>query len=168
MHLRSRDYLEDFEKVYGGAGLLPALDGADHFRYRKSTQPGYSRTRLEEQLDLVYSKARESLANWNVGDAQGAVTMCRNLVNSELSPLSLSIDSQDVAEDMHKFKERALKTHLIKMLPKFMLKTAQVRLLPWMKRKRLTCRATWRTSWTMCWNHHLLTIFSSSIGLIAL
>ena len=127
MHLRARDYLEDFEKVYGGAGLLPALDGADHFRYRKSIQPGYSRARLEEQLDLVFSKARENLATWNIGEARGAVTMCRNLVNSELSPLSLSIDSQDVADDMHKFKERALLTHLVKVLPKFMLKTPSMR-----------------------------------------
>ncbi len=127
MHLRARDYLEDFEKVYGGAGLLPALDGADHFRYRKSIQPGYSRARLEEQLDLVFSKARENLATWNIGEARGAVTMCRMLVNSELSPLSLSIDSQDVANDMHKFKERALLTHLVKVLPKFMLKTPSMR-----------------------------------------
>ena len=127
MHLRARDYLEDFEKVYGGAGLLPALDGADHFRYRKSIQPGYSRARLEEQLDLVFSKARENLATWNIGEARGAVTMCRMLVNSELSPLSLSIDSQDVAKDMHKFKERALLTHLVKVLPKFMLKTPSMR-----------------------------------------
>ncbi len=127
MHLRARDYLEDFEKVYGGAGLLPALDGADHFRYRKSIQPGYSRTRLEEQLDLVLSKARENLATWNIGEARGAVTVCRTLVNAELSPLTLSIDSQDVAKDMHKFKERALLTHLVKVLPKFMLKTPSMR-----------------------------------------
>ena len=127
MHLRTRDYLEDFEEVYGGTGLLPALDGADHFRYRKSIQPGYSRTRLEERLDLVFSRARESLATWNIGEAQGAVTMCRSLVNSELSPLLLSIDSQDVADDMHKFKERALMTHLVKVLPKFMLYTPSMR-----------------------------------------
>ncbi len=31
MYLRARDYLEDFEKVYGGAGLLPSLDGATIF-----------------------------------------------------------------------------------------------------------------------------------------
>ena len=127
MHLRARDYLEDFEKVYGGVGLLPALDGADHFRYRKSIQPGYSRSRLEDQLDMVFSKARENLAAWNVGEARTAVTMCRNLVNSELSPLSINIDSQDVADDMHKFKERALKTHLAKILPKFMLHTPAMR-----------------------------------------
>ncbi len=129
MHLRARDYLEDFEKVYGGVGLLPALDGADHFRYRKSIQPGYSRARLEEQLDLLYSKARQELAAWNVGEAPTAVTMCRNLVNSEMSPLFIGIDSQDVAADMHKYKERALKTHLAGTLPKFMLRT------PGMKRR---------------------------------
>ncbi|MCY3634476.1 MAG: cytochrome P450 [bacterium] len=127
MHLRARDYLEDFEKVYGGVGLLPALDGADHFRYRKSIQPGYARGRLEEQLDMVFSKARENLATWNVGEAGTAVTMCRNLINSELSPLTIGIDSNDVSDDMHKFKERALKTHLAKTLPKFMLHTPSMR-----------------------------------------
>ena len=127
MHLRARDYLEDFEKVYGGVGLLPALDGADHFRYRKSIQPGYARGRLEEQLDMVFDKARENLATWNVGEADIAVTMCRNLINSELSPLTIGIDSNDVSDDMHKFKERALKTHLAKTLPKFMLHTPSMR-----------------------------------------
>ena len=127
MHLRARDYLEDFEKVYGGVGLLPALDGADHFRYRKSIQPGYARGRLEEQLDMVFDKARENLATWSVGEAGVAVTMCRNLINSELSPLTIGIDSNDVSDDMHKFKERALKTHLAKTLPKFMLHTPSMR-----------------------------------------
>ncbi|MCY4133794.1 MAG: cytochrome P450 [bacterium] len=127
MHLRARDYLEDFEKVYGGVGLLPALDGADHFRYRKSIQPGYARGRLEEQLDMVFAKARENLATWNIGEAGTAVTMCRNLINSELSPLTIGIDSNDVSDDMHKFKERALKTHLAKTLPKFMLHTPSMR-----------------------------------------
>ena len=127
MYLRARDYLEEFEKVYGGTGLLPALDGADHFRYRKSIQPGYSRSRLEEQLDAFFSYARNNLTTWTVGEAQSAVRMCRNLVNSELSPLSVSIDSQDVVDDLHKYKERALKAHLAKILPKFMLHTPAMR-----------------------------------------
>ena len=129
MYLRARDYLEDFEKVYGGSGLLPSLDGADHFRYRKSMQPGYSRARLEGQLEEFYSHARGQMATWTVGETQSAVNMCRKLVNSELSPLSVSIETQDVVDDLHKFKERALKTHIGRTLPKFMLKT------PGMKRR---------------------------------
>ena len=53
MYLRTRDYFHDFEQVYGAAGVLPSLDGADHFRLRKSLQPAYSRERLEVQLDKV-------------------------------------------------------------------------------------------------------------------
>ena len=127
MHLRARDYLEDFEKVYGGVGLLPALDGADHFRYRKSIQPAYSRTRLEEQLEAFLAHSRNQMATWIVGDTQQAVGMCRKLINSSMSPLSVSIDSQDIVDDMHKFKDRALKTHIGRTLPKFMLKTPGMR-----------------------------------------
>ena len=127
MHLRARDYLEDFEKVYGGVGLLPALDGADHFRYRKSIQPAYSRARLEERLDELLSYARTEMSDWNVGGTRPAVGMCRKLVNSAMSPLTVGIDSQDVVDDMHKFKDRALKTHIGRTLPKFMLKTPPMR-----------------------------------------
>ncbi len=36
MYLRAKDYFSDFERVYGASGVLPSLDGADHFRLRKS------------------------------------------------------------------------------------------------------------------------------------
>ena len=127
LYLRARDYLEDFEKVYGGSGLLPSLDGADHFRYRKSLQPGYSRARLEGQLDEFYSHVRQHMATWNVGDSYSAVGMCRKLVNATMSPLAVNIDSQDVVDELHKFKERALKTHIARSLPKFMLYTPGMR-----------------------------------------
>ncbi|MDE0355171.1 MAG: GPP34 family phosphoprotein, partial [Deltaproteobacteria bacterium] len=32
MYLRAKDYFADFEKIYGANGVLPSLDGADHFR----------------------------------------------------------------------------------------------------------------------------------------
>ncbi len=127
MHLRARDYLEDFEKVYGGVGLLPALDGADHFRYRKFIQPAYSRTRVEDRLDEFLSRARHDMAAWSVGETRHAVGMCRKLVNAAMSPLFVGIDSQDIVDDMHKFKDRALKTHVGRTLPKFMLKTPAMR-----------------------------------------
>ena len=126
-HLRARDYLEDFEKIYGGSAILPALDGGDHFRYRRAMQPSYSRTRLEHRLDEFYPLAREHMATWTVGETLPAVGMCRRLVNAEMSPLAVGIDSQDVVDDLHKFKERALRTHIGKTLPKFMLFTPGMR-----------------------------------------
>ena len=128
-HLTSKGYFGEFEKVYGAVGILPSLDGADHFRYRKTMTPAYSRGRLEGQLDMVYLKAREYMANWKVGESYPARDLCRKMINAQMSPLSLSIDSQDIMDDIIAYKERALSTHLLSILPKFMLKT------PGMKRK---------------------------------
>ena len=89
MYLRAEDYLEDFEKVYGASRILPALDGADHFRFRKAMSPAYWRGRLAGQLDQLYGHARAHMANWAVGDSFPAVSMCPQLINAELSPLSL-------------------------------------------------------------------------------
>ncbi len=127
MHLRSRDYFTDIEKVYGASGLLPALDGADHFRLRKAMQPGYSRERLEGRLDALYVHARAFMADWKVGSSVNAVRLCRRMINAQISPLVLSIDSQDIVEDLIKFKERALITQVAKILPKFLLHTPDMK-----------------------------------------
>ncbi len=127
MYLRTRDYFADFEAVYGASGVLPSLDGADHFRLRKSLGPAYSRGRLEGQLDQLYAQFRGHVADWKVGDNLNATSMCRQIVNAQLSPLFISVDSQDIFEDLTKYKERALSTHVLKILPKFMLKTPGMR-----------------------------------------
>ena len=63
MYLRAKDYFADFEKVYGASGVLPSLDGADHFRLRKAMGQAYSRGRLAGQLDRVYDNSRKYMAN---------------------------------------------------------------------------------------------------------
>ena len=129
MHLRAKDYFSEFEKVYGASGVMPSLDGADHFRMRKSMATAYSRGRLEEQLDILYRGARKNMSGWTVGESLPATSMSRQLVNSQLSPLFISVDSQDLFDDLVKYKERALMVHIMKIMPRFMLKT------PGMKRR---------------------------------
>ena len=129
MYLRAGDYFADFEKVYGAHGVLPSMDGADHFRLRKAMGPAYSRGRLAGQLDDLYQHARKYMATWKVGDSYTAKRLCRRMVNAQISPLSVSVDSQDIIDDLMRYKERALSTHIIKALPKFMLNT------PGMKRR---------------------------------
>ncbi len=128
-YLTSRKYFAEFEKVYGATGALPALDGTDLFRYRKAVTPTYSRGRLAGQLDVVYRKAREYMANWEVGKSYPGNDLCVRMINAQMSPLFISVDSQDVIDDVIAFKERALNTHLLNILPKFMLET------PGMKRR---------------------------------
>ena len=127
LHLRTRDYFSDFEKVYGASGVLPSLDGADHFRLRKSLSPAYSRNRLMGQMGQLIHHARDHMTEWTVGDAYPATRMCRRMINSQISPLFVSVDSQDIFDDLAEYKERALSTHIVKILPKFMLKTPGMR-----------------------------------------
>ena len=129
MYLRAKDYFADFEKVYGASGVMPSLDGADHFRLRKAMGPAYSRGRLCGQLDQVYDYARKFMADWKVGESYPATSLCRRMVNAQLSPLFIGVDSQDLIDDLMTFKERALTTHIVRALPKFMLST------PGMKRR---------------------------------
>ena len=126
-YLRTRDYFVDFERVYGASGVMPSLDGADHFRLRKAMQPSHSRARLAGQIDDLHRYVRETMSDWRVGDAYRATTMCRRLVNAQLSPFFIGVDSQDIFEDLASFKERALTVHIMKALPKFMLKTPGMR-----------------------------------------
>ncbi len=123
MYLRSKDYFTDVEKVYGASGLIPSLDGADHFRQRKAMQPGYSRERLEGELDALYGHIRAFMADWKVGSTLPGTATCRLMVNAQIAPVILSIEAQDIVEDLIKFKERALTTHVARVLPKFMLHT---------------------------------------------
>ena len=127
MYLRAKDYFSDFEKVYGANGVMPSMDGADHFRLRKAMSPAYSRGRLEGQLNILYRHARKHMSGWKVGDSYPATSMSRQMINAQLSPLFVSVDSQDIFDDLAKYKERALLTHIMKALPKFMLGTPGMR-----------------------------------------
>ena len=127
MHLRVREYFADFEQVYGAVGVLPSLDGGDHFRLRRALSPAYSRKRLAGQLDQVYHYDRKFMAGWTVGEAYPATQMCRLMMNEQLSPLFVTVNTQDIIEDLIVFKERALTVLIMKALPKFMLKTFKMK-----------------------------------------
>ena len=127
MYLRAKDYFTDFEKLYGASGVLPSLDGADHFRLRKSLSAAYSRGRLASQIDRLYYHAREYMSDWTVGESYPAKSLSRRMINAQISPLSVSVESQDIIDDLMTYKERALLTHVVKGLPKFMLNTPGMR-----------------------------------------
>lgn len=129
MYLRARDYFAEFEKVYGASGVLPSLDGTDHFRLRKAMAPAYSRRRLQSQVDQLFGHARGYMAGWKVGESYPARDMCRRMINAQISPMSVSVDSQDIFDDLMEYKERALNVHMLRLMPEFTLKT------PGMKRR---------------------------------
>ncbi|WP_419551345.1 cytochrome P450 [Candidatus Poriferisodalis sp.] len=123
MYLGSGDYLRGLESAYHASGLLPALDGADHFRMRRALRSSYSRARLDQRIGEVCNDIRNHMEDWSVGDSWRAVTMCRRLVNAHLTPLLISVEAQDLFDDLVAYKIRALMTQVVNVMPKFLLKT---------------------------------------------
>ena len=129
-HLRTKDLLSDWEKVYGASRTLPGMDGAEHYRLRRAQHRGYSRAALEERLDELFDTARTGLRQWKVGDILPGASSCKSLMGSQISRLAVGVDTSDYILDLVSYKERSLVTHVQRSLPKFMLKT------PGMRRKR--------------------------------
>ena len=72
-------------------------------------------------------RAHGKLAGWrDTPDIKHVPGACQR---GNCPPISLSVYSQDIIDDLSKFKERALTTHVLGVLPKMLLKT------PGLKRK---------------------------------
>lgn len=127
LYLRAKDYFEGVNKAYGVSRSIHSIDGADHFRFRKSMNTAYSRKAFTKRLDEALDLARKHMASWDVGAEMPAQRMLRELVNAQTSPLLANIDTRDEIVDALKYKMRVLNVGIIKLLPKFTLKTPAMR-----------------------------------------
>ena len=127
--LRSKEYFEGVDKAYGVSRSMHSVDGADHFRFRKALQPAYSRKTLTRRLDEVYDLTRTHMASWDIGSTMPVQVMMRPLLNAQSSPLLASIDTQADIADALEYKVRVLNVGIVKIMPRFMLKTPSMRRL---------------------------------------
>ena len=130
LHLRTRDYIEDFLTCWGTARAIASMDGAEHYRMRKAVRYGNSRTVIEKQLPELYALARASFKGWGIGKTVVAEDACQQMIGEQIAHLSVSTPtSPQVLQDLLDYEYRALLVHVMGILPKFTLKT------PAMKRK---------------------------------
>ncbi|MCY4587810.1 MAG: cytochrome P450 [Bryobacterales bacterium] len=133
-YLRSKDYIQDLERVFGASRTLPGLDGADHYKMRKSLQGAYSRAALTRRLPELVHLCRRSLSRWSEGEVFGAAEAFQNHVSSQVSHLMIGVDCSHYVDELLEYEHRALVTQVQGALPKFMLST------PKMKRYRKRVR----------------------------
>ena len=126
-YFRSRDHMSDFEQLYGASRTLPGMDGAEHYRMRRSLRTGYSRQLLEARLDELYRYCRTSLKEWREGDLLPAAAACQKLMSVQVSRLFVGVDTSDCIGDVLKYEHRSLITHVQGALPKFMMHTPAMR-----------------------------------------
>ncbi len=125
-YLRTKDYLAQFESVWGAARSIASMDGADHFKMRKAMRGGTSRHVVLDQIPDIIEMARESLQGWETGVVLPGEITSQRLHGLQISQLSCSVDSREVVDDLLLYQHRALMTHVQTFLPKFMLKTPKM------------------------------------------
>ncbi len=130
LFFRSKDYIKEFESVYGANRTIPGMDGAEHYRIRKLMRAGYSRETMENQFEDAYATCRDSFATWKVGEPIPATNACLDHISRLVSVLLVSVDTREYVHDLLDYQHRSLATHIQRALPKFMLST------PSMRRKR--------------------------------
>ncbi len=127
--LTSGNYFREMEKECGASGLITSLDGADHFRLRKVLQNVYSPANAQARVHDMYTLTRQFMKDfkWGKGTEFEASRISRLLINLQMSKIVVGIDSQDIFEELVKWKEAAAKSYVGKLTPKFSLRLRPMR-----------------------------------------
>ena len=128
LHLRTRDYLEDFQTAWGTARSIASMDGADHYRMRKAARAGNSRAVVEDRLAELFALGRASFRQWGVDAVLPGEMTCQRFIGQQIARLSTSIDpSLPVLDGLLAFEWRALLVYVLGILPPITLKTPAMR-----------------------------------------
>ncbi len=129
-YVRSKDYIQGLERVFGASRSLPGMDGAEHYRMRKSLSAAYSRGALTPRLPELISHCRNSIGSWKQGDVFSVTETFQKHMSSQVSGLAIGVDCSEYVDELLEYEHRALITEVQGALPKFMMST------PRMKRAR--------------------------------
>ena len=126
-YLRSKDYIQGLEGVFGASRTLPGMDGAEHHKMRKSLRTAYSRATLAQRMPELISLCKESVCGWTEGDVFGATKTFQNHMSRQVSHLTMGVDCSHFVDDLLAYEHRALVTHVQGAMPKFMMSTPKMR-----------------------------------------
>ena len=126
-YLRSKDYIEGLERLFGASRTLPGMDGAEHFKMRKSLHGAYSRATLARRLPELVHHCRQSIGSWNEGDVFRATGTLQTHISRQVSSLTMGVDCSHYVDELLEYEHRALVIGVQGLLPKFMLSTPRMK-----------------------------------------
>ena len=126
-YLRSKEYIQGLEQVFGANRTLPGMDGAEHYKLRRSLRGAYSRGALEPRLPELISHCKQSIGTWNEGDVFRGTSAFQKHVSGQVSALAIGVDCSHYVDELIAYEHRALVTEVQGALPKFMLRTPKMK-----------------------------------------
>ena len=128
LHLRTKDYIEDFHAAWGASRSMASMDGAEHFRMRKAARAGNARAVVEDRLPELFAIGRESLRRWEEGGVLSGERTCQRWIGRQIGQLSTSVDlSDELIDGLLAYEFRALLVHVMGVLPSIALRTPKMR-----------------------------------------
>ena len=126
-YLRSKDYIQGLEGVFGASRTMPGMDGAEHHKMRKSLRSAYSRATLAERLPELISLCRESIGALHERDVFPATKTFQDHMARQVSHLTMGVDTSHFIGELLAYEHRVLVTHVQGALPKFLMSTPKMR-----------------------------------------
>ena len=126
-YLRSKDYIQGLEGVFGASRTMPGMDGAEHHKMRKSLRSAYSRATLAERLPELISLCRESIGALRVRGVFPATKTFQDHMSRQVSHLTMGVDTSHFIDELLAYEHRALVIHVQGALPKFLMSTPKMR-----------------------------------------
>ena len=126
-YLRSKDYIQGLEGVFGASRTMPGMDGAEHHKMRKSLRSAYSRATLADRLPELISLCRESIGALRERDVFPATKTFQDHMSRQVSHLTMGVDTSHFIDELLAYEHRALVIHVQGALPKFLMSTPKMR-----------------------------------------
>lgn len=123
LFLRCKEYLEAFQKDWGVSRSVASMDGAEHYRMRKTMRDGTARSVVEDRVKEVFQVFGKHAKEWISGAVLPGEYVCQTMVGEQISRLSTSSDITGYFDDLYELETRALLVNIYKIMPKFMTRT---------------------------------------------
>ncbi len=129
LYMTSGNYFRELEEACGAQALITSMDGADHFRMRRIMRNVYTADKFIARLDDVCQLTRQFMSSqgWQSGSKIEVKKDTRLLINSQMTAITVNTDSQDIFEDLAKWKERASICYVGKLMPNILARTPEMK-----------------------------------------
>ena len=127
LYLRTKDYIKGLEGAFGANRTLPGLDGAEHFRLRKTLRNVYSRGSLLARLPELLHLSRRGILGLKEGSEFSAPEKFKNTMGIQLGHLKVGVDCEQELDSLLQYKERAMRVYAANILPKCTLATPKMK-----------------------------------------
>ena len=126
-HLRSWEQWSGFAHEVGTPRVVTGLDGADHFRLRRTLKNGYSRRFFQSQIPLAVAAVDQELEEWAPGQAIPGQALMRRVTTDQICRLAAGTSAREHLDDAYRFMSALSRVYIFQKAPRLLMRLPAVR-----------------------------------------